>query len=788
MATTIGNIVAKLSLNIENFSSNLSKVQNDIKQTKQKLEGLGNLGSGLSNAGSALTKTITLPIIGIGTAATKASSDFEQAMSKVKAISGATAKDMELLNEKAIEMGAKTKFSAKESADAFTYMAMAGWDTKAMLDGIDGIMNLAAADGLDLATTSDIVTDAITAFGLAAKDSAHFADVLAVASSSSNTNVQMLGESFKYVAPVAGALGYSVEDTAVALGLMANSGIKASQAGTSLRAALTRMVKPTENAAMWMKDLGIEIVNSDGSMKSLDEVMNILRKTMGGLTQEQQTQAAATMFGQEAMSGMLAIINSSDSDFEKLKNSIYNADGAAQNMAETMMDNTAGAIEQMMGSLETLAIQIGNILTPTIRAVAGAIQNFSDWLGSLDKDTQELIVKIGLFVAAIGPVLLIVGKMITAFISLKAGFVVLSGVASTVGSLFSTILIPVITSVAKVLGLMLLGAIKSVVVFITGSLIPALTTVVTFIVNMLLTTLIKVITFIIATAIPAIGSFLVALLPFLPWIALAVAAITAIILVIKNWGAICDWFGGVFSSLLGIVSNIIDGIVGFFRNLGNSIASTFNNIVSGIVSWGSNAWNAAKSAANSIVDAIVGTLSSLPSKAVEWGKDMIDGFAKGVKKTVGKVGDAVKGVADTITGWLHFSRPDVGPLREYEKWMPDMIQGLSRTLDNSKGRLIDSVRSLSNGMSKTFNPNLSLATTYGALNHSVGEYERIVENNNNNPRDDKNNPKSNGGVVINLNIERFENNTDKDIKELTREVMEVAAEENKRKGGAFDEN
>ena len=221
----------------------------------------------MTQTGSTLTKSVTLPLAALGTASVKTASDFESAMSKVEAISGSTGDEMDALCDKAIEMGAKTKFSAKESADAFTYMAMAGWDAGQMMDGIGGIMSLAAADGLDLATTSDIVTDALTAFGLQAADSGHFADVLAQASSSANTNVSMLGESFKYVAPVAGSLGMSVEDTALALGLMANAGIKSSQAGTALRTALTNMVKPTDSMAAKMDALGISVTNSDGSMK-----------------------------------------------------------------------------------------------------------------------------------------------------------------------------------------------------------------------------------------------------------------------------------------------------------------------------------------------------------------------------------------------------------------------------------------------------------------------------------------------------------------------------------------
>lgn len=287
---------------------------------------------------------------------------FDSSMSKVAAISGATGDDLDFLTEKAQEMGAKTKFSASEAADAFTYMAMAGWKTDEMLGGIEGIMNLAAASGENLASVSDIVTDALTAFGLSAEDSGHFADVLAAASNSANTNVSMLGGSFKYVAPVAGALGYSIEDVSVALGLMANSGIKAEQAGTSMRSMLSRLAKPTKEVYAAFDRLGISaeeaLTNADGSMKPLSETIGILREKMSGLSETEKANAAASIAGQEAMSGLLSIVNASESDYQKLTDAIANADGTAQGMADTMNDNLPGAITILKSAMEGLGVAI----------------------------------------------------------------------------------------------------------------------------------------------------------------------------------------------------------------------------------------------------------------------------------------------------------------------------------------------------------------------------------------------------------------------------------------------
>lgn len=297
--------------------------------------------------------------VGTGVAASiKVGASFESQMSKVSAISGATGSELEALSNKAKEMGAKTKFSATESGQAMEYMAMAGWKSKDMLSGIEGIMNLAAASGEDLATTSDIVTDALTGFGLSAKDSTHFADVLAQASSNANTNVSMMGETFKYVAPVAGALGFSAEDTSVAIGLMANSGIKASQAGTSLRSMMSRMSAPTKQVSAAMEKVGVSITDSHGKMKSLDTIMGDLRKGFSGLSKAEQSQVASAIAGQEGMSGLLAIVNASDADFNKLKDSIYNCDGASAKMAETMQDNLQGQLTIAKSAAEALGLEV----------------------------------------------------------------------------------------------------------------------------------------------------------------------------------------------------------------------------------------------------------------------------------------------------------------------------------------------------------------------------------------------------------------------------------------------
>ena len=296
--------------------------------------------------------------------------NFEAAMSQVKAISGATGEDFDKLTQKAKYMGATTKFTATEAAEGFNYMAMAGWKTQDMLDGTEGIMSLAAASGESLGTTSDIVTDALTAFGLKASDSGHFADVLAQASANANTNVGMLGESFKYIAPVAGAMGYKIEDISLALGLMANSSVKGTMAGTALKTALANMAAPTDKMAAAMDQYGISLTDGKGNMKSFRGVMDNLRTSLGGLSEAEQTAAASTIFGKEAMAGMLSIINASEEDYNKLADAVNNADGASQKMADTMLDNLQGAFTLLQSAADGVKLSLGERLKPYLMDLA----------------------------------------------------------------------------------------------------------------------------------------------------------------------------------------------------------------------------------------------------------------------------------------------------------------------------------------------------------------------------------------------------------------------------------
>lgn len=349
----------------------------------------------------AAKKVAALGVAAVGAFAAfsvKSGMDFEAQMSKVQAISGATATEIATLTAKAKEMGAKTKFSATESAQALEYMAMAGWKADQMVSGLPGIMNLAAASGEDLAEVSDIVTDALTAFGLKASDSAHFADVLAKASSSSNTNVSLMGNTFQYVAPVAGALGYSIEDTAVAIGLMANAGIKGEKAGTALRGALTNLAKPSDQVAGYMDALGVSLTDAQGNVKPLSALMVDLRQKFAGLTDAQKAEYAAGIAGKEAMSGLLAIVNASDADFNNLTQAIADSDGTAQKMADTMNNNLRGQLTLLKSAVEGAGITFYEAIAGKATSAVTALSNkISQWQsdGSIDAVAEKVGVVFG---------------------------------------------------------------------------------------------------------------------------------------------------------------------------------------------------------------------------------------------------------------------------------------------------------------------------------------------------------------------------------------------------------
>lgn len=752
-------------------------LRREIIETEQQLESLqGTVGSGnaklaelsehFSSAGKKTESAgekllpVTGAVVGLAGAAVKTAADFEASMSNVQAISGATADEMAILEEKAREMGAKTKFSASEAADAMSYMAMAGWKTDDMLGGIEGIMNLAAASGEDLAKTSDIVTDALTGFGMTAKESGHLADIMAAASSNANTNVSMLGESFKYIAPVAGALGYSAEDVSTALGLMANSGIKASSAGTSLRSLLTNLAKPTDTVEAAMRNLGISLDDGQGNMISFEQLMQDLRSSFGdvkipldelqasvsdldsqlangditdgeyskafddlmerayGAEGAIKAQSAAALAGKEGMSGLLAIVNASEEDYNKLKDAINNCDGAAENMANVMIDNLSGQITILKSQLQELAISFGEMLMPVIKDVVGWIQGFVDKINGMSDSQKKIIGIVALVVAALGPALIIIGKIC-------GGISAILGAASKLSGLGSVI--------SKVIGV-IKGAVSGLFGLIAAHPVIAV--------------------------IVAVVTAIVALYAKCEWFRDMVNAIWQAVsdAFFAAWDAVCKFFAETLPSAWDSAVNFFQGIPQWWSNLWDGVSQSFHNAWSGIVNnpilqsavrtitslWekakstvirivsniGKSAINGFKSMVSGIGNALsnignvvrngfesaINFLTSLPQNALTWGKDFIQGFINGINQKIGAVVDAAKGIAEKIRSFLHFSRPDVGPLRFYEEWMPDFIDGLAKGMRENAWKITKASEMLAGRISAPITDagNINVSATIGS--------------------------------------------------------------------------
>lgn len=429
MSVDVGTAQGHLDLDISGFLSGLKTAQSEAQSTLKNVEqqagsSLQGIGMTMSSVGDKMTLGITTPLAGLAAAGLKVATDFEYSMSQVQAISGATGEEFEALRDEAIQLGADTAFSSSEVADAMTEMAKAGWDSQQILDGMEGVLDAAAASGTDLATVSTIMADAISGFGLEASDATRVADLLTQAANAGTIGVEDLGESFKYIAPVANTMGFSIEDVTTALTALSTAGIKGGQAGTSLRGVLTRMVKPTDDVAAAMDELGITLTNQDGTFKSLDQIIAELRSSFDGMTEEQKAYYASVLAGTEGQSGLLALLNMSQEEYDEIAASMDNAAGVADETAAVMQDNLQSKVEQLMGAFESLAIVLADNVIPWLTDLVEKVTEVVDWFTNLDQGTQQSILKFLAFIAAIGPVLSIVGRLtsgIGGFISFIGG-------------------------------------------------------------------------------------------------------------------------------------------------------------------------------------------------------------------------------------------------------------------------------------------------------------------------------------------------------------------------------
>ena len=666
----------------------MRKMSSEAKATGKSIKSAGDT---IANAGSAMTKSVTVPIAGVGIAAVKTAADYESAMSNVQAITGATGDDFKKLTQLGKDLGASTAWSAQECAEAMQYTGMAGWTAKENIDGLKGILDLASASGTDLARTSDIMTDAISAFGYKASDSAKFADVMTKACTSANVSVDTLGESYKYCGAICGTMGYSIDEITTSLAVMGNMGIKSSQAGTTLKNAISNMAAPTKNMKAAMDDLGISIVNQDGSMKSWGDVIKNLQGSFKGLTQDQQAAYAKQLFGKESMAGMLAIINTSTSDYNALADSIKNSGGAANDAAQTQLNNLNGQLTLLKSALEGAAITIGDKLLPYIKNAVGWVQKATDWFNGLSDAQVSMIMKFAGIAAAIGPALLIFGKLV-----------------STVGKVYSTFG-RVTAAIAKAQGV--LGLITSPAAIVIAVLAGVAAAAFLIIKNW-------------DKVKPVVMKVKDAFVGVMPTIKQAITnGISAIMPIITT---LISTFKEVLPKAINVAKSVIAAIAPVIKTVVNTISTIAPMIAKTFVSVAQKLTPVVKTIAN-VVKAAIPVIGKLFVAAFTF-----------VGKTITKLMPAIKKIATTIGSVLVFAVKKVSPIVKkmatvFSLVFSKVISVVSKAVNKLKpvfnviGTIIQKVMGIvRNNIGNTFNKVANIiTTTVGSIKEVIGGLTQI---------------------------------------------------------------
>lgn len=798
-------------------------------------ESLKTTGDNISNAGKKLLP-VTAAVTGLGTASVTTAANFESSMSQVQATMGITKDSMSTLDGQSVntmdalsnlaqEMGASTAFSATECAEALNYLALAGYDTQEMADTLPTVLNLAAAGGIDLASASDMVTDAMSALGMETSDADKMVDQMAKTASSTNTSVAQLGEGILTIGATAKSIKGGTAELNTALGILANNGIKGAEGGTHLRNIILSLQNPTDKAAEAMESLGVQVYDSQGNMRSMNDILGDLNTSMDGMTSAEKDNIISKIFNKTDLASVNALLANTGSTWDDLQSSIENSGGAAQQMADTQLDNLQGQLTLLKSALEGLAISFGQLLMPALKSIVGAVQKVVDWLNSLDEGTKKVIVTVALVAGALGPVLIVVGKVIsavgtimtivpkvagvintvkTAFMALNttmlanpifliiaaitalvAAFIYLwnncdgfrqfwidlwenvksiamavweglksffstaweaisttattiwngiksffSGIWEGIKTIFSTVveviktIITTYFNIYKTIITTVFNVVKTVITTVWNAIKTVITTVVTAI-QTFLTTAWNTIKTVITTVINAIKTVITTV-----WNAIKTTVITVVnaikTVITTVWNGIKTAITTVMNTIKSTISSIWNGIKSTISSIVNGIKSTVSTVFNNILSAIKNTVGKIASTIKSGFQTAISFITSLPSQALQWGKDMIMGIVNGIKSCINAVGDAVKSVADKIKSFLHFSVPDEGPLTEYESWMPDFMNGLAKGIEKSKDVVAKAVEGVSQDMVINPNVNATSAAMESTSNTSAQNTASIV--------------------------------------------------------------
>lgn len=728
-------------------------------------------GDNISNAGQKLMP-VTVGVAGLGTAAVTTAANFESAMSQVQAtmgitkdsmstVDGQSVNTMNTLSELAKKMGAETAFSASECAEALNYLALAGYDTEQMCDTLPTVLNLAAAGDIELASASDMVTDAMSALGMGVDEAGTMVDQMAKTASTTNTSVAQLGEGILTIGATAKSIKGGTAELNTALGILANNGIKGAEGGTHLRNIILSLQNPTDKAALAMEELGLQVYDSEGNMRSMNDILGDLNSGMDGMTAAEKSNIIGKIFNKTDLSSVNALLANTGSTWDDLQKSITDSGGAAGQMADTQLDNLQGQITILKSALEGLAISFGELLMPAIKQIVGWVQKFVDWLNSLDDGTKKTVVTIALLAAALGPVLIVVGKVVSAVGTIMTVVPKIAGVINTVKGAFAALNTTMLAN-PIVLIVAAIAALVAAFIYlwnncdgfrqfwinlwenIKQAAITAWEAVKSF-----LTTAWEAIKNTATTIFEALKAFFSTIWEGIKLIFSTVAEVIKTIIVTyfnvyktiitTVFNAIKIVVTTVWNAIKTVITTVVTAIQTFITTAWNTIKTVISTVVNGIKTVVSGAFNAMWTGITTTIGNIVTTIKTgfqtavsfitgLAKSAVKWGTDIIDGIVKGIKSCIGKVKDAVSNVAETIKSFLHFSVPDEGPLTDYESWMPDFMSGLADGIEKSRGMVAKEMEKLTDTMNlEKMMPDMNASMSVSTVGNGMGGENATVK-------------------------------------------------------------
>lgn len=763
--------IVQTEQDLKNLETQANQSATAVQKIASAGEKIKTAGDNISNAGQKLLP-VTGAVAGLGTAAVTTAANFESSMSQVQAtmgitkdsmstVDGQSVNTMDTLSKLAKKMGAETAFSASECAEALNYLALAGYDTQQMCDTLPTVLNLAAAGDIELASASDMVTDAMSALGMGVDEAGTMVDQMAKTASTTNTSVAQLGEGILTIGATAKSIKGGTAELNTALGILANNGIKGAEGGTHLRNIILSLQNPTDKAALAMEQLGLQVYDSEGNMRSMNDILGDLNSGMDGMTAAEKSNIIGKIFNKTDLSSVNALLANTGSTWDDLQKSISDSGGAAGQMADTQLDNLQGQITILKSALEGLAISFGELLMPAIKQIVGWVQKFVEWLNSLDDGTKKTVVTIALLAAALGPVLIVVGKVVSAVGTIMTVVPKIAGVINTVKGAFAALNTTMLAN-PIVLIVAAIAALVAAFIYlwnncdgfrqfwidlwenIKQAAITAWEAVKSF-----LTTAWEAIKNTATTIFEALKAFFSTIWEGIKLIFSTVAEVIKTIIVTyfnvyktiitTVFNAIKIVVTTVWNAIKTVITTVVTAIQTFITTAWNTIKTVISTVVNAIRTVVSGAFNAMWTGITTTVGNIVTTIKTgfqtavsfitgLAKSAVKWGTDIIDGIVKGIKNCIGKVKDAVSNVAETIKSFLHFSVPDEGPLTDYESWMPDFMSGLADGIEKSWGMVTKEMEKLTDTMNlEKMMPDMNASMSVSTAGNGMGGENATVK-------------------------------------------------------------